>query len=337
MTREAAPSVPDPEPGKSNRWREFLRVRIRPWGILTSIGALSGVGTVAGLLGCLWWPLDLASHFRVQYLFSLLLLSAILAIARKRWSSLILAALAGPNLILILPLYIPPWSPEDAVSTPLRAMLANVNTRHGDPARVLRVVEAHDPDLLVLEEINAEWIERLGPLEEGYPHRITEPRRDNFGIGIYSKIPLESAAIVYIAEAMVPSIVAAVTVEKRTLHIFATHPPPPGGPNGSYWRDDHLAAVPDFLSEVPRPLLLLGDLNATPWSCHFQRLIDRSGLRDSTRGWGFQPTWPAGMPHLWIPIDHCLYSHGIHIRDRQVGPNVGSDHYPLIVEFVLTR
>ena len=62
-----------------------------------------------------------------------------------------------------------------------------------------------------------------------------------------------------------------------------------------------------------------------------------TGLRDSSRGMGLQPTWPADIPLLWIPIDHCLYSDGIEIRGRRTGPDVGSDHFPLIVDFELVE
>lgn len=34
-------------------------------------------------------------------------------------------------------------------------------------------------------------------------------------------------------------------------------------------------------------------------------------------------------------IDHCLYSEGIRIQNREIGPLVGSDHFPVIVDFVL--
>ena len=38
-----------------------------------------------------------------------------------------------------------------------------------------------------------------------------------------------------------------------------------------------------------------------------------------------------------IPIDHCLHSPGIQIVRKEIGPAVGSDHYPVVVEFALRR
>ncbi|MBW1762831.1 MAG: hypothetical protein JRJ64_15305 [Deltaproteobacteria bacterium] len=73
----------------------------------------------------------------------------------------------------------------------------------------------------------------------------------------------------------------------------------------------------------------------SPWNHHFRRLLKRTGLRDSSQGRGVQPTWPTHNPLLRIPIDHCLHSEGIHVVQKKIGPAVGSDHYPVIVDFTM--
>lgn len=79
----------------------------------------------------------------------------------------------------------------------------------------------------------------------------------------------------------------------------------------------------------------MGDFNMTPWSPKFRQLVADSHLRDTVRGFGLQPTWPAGAPQFWIPIDHVLVSPDILVVDRRVGPDLGSDHYPVIVDIQL--
>ena len=55
--------------------------------------------------------------------------------------------------------------------------------------------------------------------------------------------------------------------------------------------DLQFAWVADWCRASPVPVIVLGDLNATPWSYAFSRLIREGGLIDSSRGFGLQPTW----------------------------------------------
>ena len=87
------------------------------------------------------------------------------------------------------------------------------------------------------------------------------------------------------------------------------------------------------MKQQKHPVLLLGDLNTTPWSFHFQHLLKESGLKNSMKGFGHQPSWPSNIPFLRIPLDHVLHSEEITIHNRMIGRNIGSDHLPVIVDF----
>ena len=88
----------------------------------------------------------------------------------------------------------------------------------------------------------------------------------------------------------------------------------------------------DLIQEQTDPVILLADLNTTSWSATFQALTTRAGLRDSRLGFGVQPTWPARLPGLRIPIDHCLVSPEVQVHDRRVEENAGSDHFAIYVD-----
>jgi endonuclease/exonuclease/phosphatase (EEP) superfamily protein YafD len=81
--------------------------------------------------------------------------------------------------------------------------------------------------------------------------------------------------------------------------------------------------------------MVLGDLNLSPWSPYFGDLLSSAGLRDSREGFGIQASWPTAVPLLRVPIDHVLYSPEVVINHRQIGPDVGSDHLPVVVDFSL--
>ncbi len=312
----------------------FLRLRVYPWGLLTAAGVVTCAATAFGFLGRFSWFLDLFSHFRVQYLIALSILGVLFLLGCRRRTAALFIAFACINLGMVLPLYFDGQATTPKATPTLRAMLLNVNTRLGDAARVKQLIQEMDPDILVLEEISSQWVLDLQWLANSYSHSRVQPREDNFGIGLFSKLPFAESEIVYIGDAQVPSIVATIDTGRKKLRVIATHPLPPAGAPYSRWRNDQLDRLPDYVRSS-LPLILLGDLNVTPWNYHFRRLLKRTGLIDSSKGRGIQPTWPNYNPLLLIPIDHCLHSSDISVLSKRIGVDVGSDHYPVIVDFAI--
>ena len=80
------------------------------------------------------------------------------------------------------------------------------------------------------------------------------------------------------------------------------------------------------------PPIIAGDLNATPWSMAFNDLTDRGTRRSTT----LRPTWPTALGGwVGIPIDHVLVSHRWRRVDSWRGPNLASDHAPVLVRLAL--
>jgi endonuclease/exonuclease/phosphatase (EEP) superfamily protein YafD len=317
--------------------KETFRVRVEFWGLGSAAGAVTWAASLAGFAGSLGWAFELASHFRLQYAVIL----SLLAVAFAGRGALVWAGFFGLgaaiNLVVIAPYLVPiqRLPPASAMDIQLRVLLLNVhstNTRH---ERVLDLVRADAPDLVGLLEVDDQWLEALSPLRSQYPHLVAEPRDDNFGIALYSRMPLSEAQVVYLSEAGVPSIRARLAGKPLatggvTPFLVLTHPLPPSSPDQFRLRNEQLHALALTVGELD-PVILLGDLNVTPWSPYFRQLLREGRLRDTARGFGLRGTWPAQFPPLRIPIDHCLVSAGVDVLERRVGPALGSDHLPLRV------
>ena len=118
------------------------------------------------------------------------------------------------------------------------------------------------------------------------------------------------------------------------VELIAVHPMPPISPYFHAARDELLSALGDRASKNSLPMLVVGDLNATAWSSAFAGLAQR-GLQ---RAGDLRPTWPdAGRGWFGIPIDHVLASGHWRMRGSQVGPDLGSDHRPLLARLVPTE
>jgi endonuclease/exonuclease/phosphatase (EEP) superfamily protein YafD len=313
-------------------WNQLVAAMLRLLGIATAFF------TLTGFLGRFWWVFDLTSHFRAQYLAGAAVLAVAQALRRKwRWTGFA-AGLAVVNAAVLVShtgMFPPPAA--SAAAPTVRAVQLNVQTSNRAFARVRDFLRQTRPDFAVLEEVDATWQHELEPLRDLFPHRLVELRADNFGIMLLSRHPLAEARVVTLGEAELPSVFARVTIGGVALTVLGTHPLPPAGRDYSEHRDRQLTAIGEFIAGQSGPKVLLGDLNTTPWNVHFGRLLARSGLRNSAAGRGYQASWPTAPFFLRIPLDHCLLSPELRVMRREIGPDVGSDHLPVIVEFALPR
>jgi endonuclease/exonuclease/phosphatase (EEP) superfamily protein YafD len=289
--------------------------------------------TLFGLLGRFHWFLDLFSHFRVQYM-QLCLVPFFIALW-KHWNkrAVALAMLACLNYAFVLPLYM--GKPAPTTEKPIRAMLMNINAGNGNTELVLGSIRQAGPDILLLEEVTPQWAQALEVLDETYPYQVSEPQEGCFGIMLLSKYPLEHGSVIQIGTAGVPSIVAEAFLPQGVVSIIGTHPVPPIGGKASELRNGQLMELPGIVMEQKHPVLLIGDLNTSPWSSRFTKLLKEAGLKNSMKGFGHQPSWPASPFFLRIPLDHMLHSPEIMIHNRMVLQDVGSDHFPVVVDFSL--
>jgi endonuclease/exonuclease/phosphatase (EEP) superfamily protein YafD len=248
----------------------------------------------------------------------------------RRWIALDLCAFAcAMQLIYVAPaLGGEPLAAADG-AVPVRVLLLNVHTASTDHARVAALIEEVAPDVVALIEVDQRWLDALAPSLAAYPARIEHPRGDNFGLAIYARGELDGA--VEDLGGALPSIVA----EAHGATWILTHPPPPVRREMFDVQLAQLDAIADRAHDLAGPVVVLGDLNATPWSRPFGRLAGRAGLLDTRAGFGVQASFPAGSSALAIPIDHVLVTPGIGVRARWIGRDVGSDHLPVVVELAI--
>ena len=86
-----------------------------------------------------------------------------------------------------------------------------------------------------------------------------------------------------------------------------------------------------LLEDITDPLVVLGDFNETPWSpalCRFAEELDLHGFNVAA-------TWPVWYEFAGIPIDHALISNELLFSRIEIGPNIASDHRPIVVDVLL--
>lgn len=307
---------------------------------LKAVAALAAVATALVALSLVpMYPLTLLEHFRLQLLFACAAATLLATLARLPvWFDLALA-----NTLLALVLVTPALAGEPLPAPPgavrVRVLLANVLTSNPEHARLSALIEETKPDLVALVEPNRTWFSALTPAVAGFRGRAEVDDSANFGLALYARGQLTSTV-----EQLGPSqatVVATVTfddVAAMPLTVVLTHPLPPMTEAAHAIHQRHLEAIAERVAELPGPLLLLGDLNTTPWARSFAKLARTTGLADTRRGFGVHPTYPAfpGFAKaVRIPIDHALVSPEIGVLDRRVERAIGSDHLPVLLDLAL--
>jgi endonuclease/exonuclease/phosphatase (EEP) superfamily protein YafD len=302
----------------------FLRVRFLLAFALGSFGVL----TALGYLGGLSWALELASHFRLQYAIAAALLAPIAAWqAGRRWA-LASLAIAVPNALSVAPLYLP-RNVATVSGEPLVVASFNVATHNENIEAIVAFVAETDAHVTVLLEVSESLHDALAGLPA--PHRLVlgAPRGDNFGIAVVARVPVEARVV---ESQDLPFVEVILQHGGARWTLLGVHPVPPVGPVYAARRNASFADIAAWARAQTGPHAVVGDLNATPFSPRFQRLLTAGGLESTQPGHGYQATWPRHEPFLWplqIPIDHVLVGGGAFATSRHVGDARGSDHRPV--------
>ncbi len=289
-----------------------------------------------------------------------LLASAAAALLGRRW---LVASMVAPLVLMTLVTDFQ-WNNSQPAGESRRVRLMTYNAklfvaRQGSAAyqAVQREVSKQDPDILVMQD------------SAGIPfNAVNAPGKSSslfglpnvFALGQYvvaSRLPMRGC---FLAES--PGFLhCRFDVDGTELTVATVHLASPrdglmatlnDGLNGARtWALNYEGrllqsrALARQLEQLPRPLVLAGDLNA-PVSSPVVREILNTGLRDSFsvagRGHGFSYgiSYEAAGPEeiLFLRIDHILASADVAFTRSIVGGRAAdSEHRPVIADFVLRR
>jgi endonuclease/exonuclease/phosphatase (EEP) superfamily protein YafD len=275
----------------------------------------------------------LTTHFKPHYLVvSLLCLFICVTLQAWIWALGALVAFAL-NLVMIAPWYLPSsHTPPAQLGQKIKVICANVQYTNTNYAPFLGLIRAEMPHVVIAQEANEPWLAHLGELTAKFPYAVTVPGRGGWGMALYSRLPIAHAEVIYLGQQRRPGVIARLDLGASVLALVTIHPRAPLHNRAFGDRNEQLLAATKVVETVPPPKLLVGDFNTSPWSPYYTRVVRDTNLRDARKGFGLLPTWPAALPWLGVPIDHCLVSPELTVARMRTGPNIGSDHLPLIID-----
>lgn len=298
--------------------------------VVAGAAVLLSIVSLLAYFGRYSWVLDNLASFRPQMTAGLALSTLFLFLGRWPKTATLVGIVMLLNLAPLLPLFISPPTPPG--ESEVRILSFNLLSDNENFDEVIEYIRETKADLVVLHEASLPWEEAIAEAGLGYEMTITKHDNDIFGSLVLAPpgAPVESFGF-RIADPR------AVGIRMPAgLTVLAIHPLSPSTTRRAGLRDQQLAFAGEWVMRQSTPVAVVGDFNAGPFSYPYRRLRAETGLRDSIRGFGLENSYPvAASPILRVSIDHLLYSEGIAIINRTLGPALGSDHFPLVIDLSL--
>lgn len=286
-------------------------------------------------------------RLQLAFLAALLLVVQLLLLDLSRpanWGLVIITGLSlAAQLWWILP-YTVIWPKEvkdaraEDPERTLTILTSNVLTPNRNAPALLKLVEQHQPDILVTLESDQWWENQLAALEKEMPYTIKCPLDNLYGMHVFSRLPLHESEVCFLIEDKVPSMHALVELRSGDcvrVHFVHPAPPSPTENDESTERDAELVIVGRSVADSDEPVIVTGDLNDVAWSPTTRLFRKVSGLLDPRVGRGFYSTFHADYWPLRWPLDHLFHSDHFTLVSITRLPSIGSDHFPFLTRVKL--
>jgi endonuclease/exonuclease/phosphatase (EEP) superfamily protein YafD len=265
---------------------------------------------------------------------------ALIEMSTFAWAmSFALLLCLGIQLTIILP-YTRLWPVEvrrggDAAGPrTISLLIVNVLMDNRAADRLIGIVAANDPDVVLAVETDEWWCVQLERALGQYPFRVAHPLPNTYGMLLLSRLDLVDPEVRFLLKPDIPSIRTRVRLrsgEMVTLYGVHPEPPAPGEAETSLPRDAELVLAGREIADARASVIVAGDLNDVAWS-HTSRLFRRiSRLLDPRVGRGMYNTFHARYWPLRWPLDHVFVSDTFVLRRLERLPFCGSDHFPVYI------
>lgn len=298
--------------------------------VLTTGAAALLALTLAAFFGTHGHRLELLSNLRIPLMLASVVLTVGILALRALWAVALPVLSLVINVALIVPYYLPDIKPPVGSAKLSIATINIYGFRNKQYERVIGFIKEKHPDVVCFDEYTRDWMQHARAALPEYDYTFVEGVSG--GAAVLSRVPIERVPPLGGNGERRYGVRGIVHLGGREVLLMAVHPPNPIKRKNEKARNQEFERLATEARDSKLPVIIIGDMNATAWSPYFQRLVDESGLHDSEKGFGIQPTWCELMLLPMVPIDHCLTSKDLVVTRREVGPDVGSDHLPVCVD-----
>ena len=329
------------QPGEI-RWRWLGSVALQGvgWLIIAVLGLVVAARIVAWDEWRLFAELDAATE--VLFLPAWLVLGGAL-LGKRWWMAGAAALLCAAQVVYVAPEVLAYSSIPAAVRTEPIIRLFDANVQQDNPSMegYIEQLRNYRPDVVTLEETqpwNYEQFVSSGVFNH-LPYRFSVPDSGSRGFIIASRYPLGHATV-FSVHGLAYLIRFSLAYQGRRLPLWVVHTTAPINPDWNNWNLELNGVYAELIKAHPRPLLMVGDFNASWGNRGFQAILS-TGLTDAAaaRGQPFDFTWSQRLPVLppLIRIDHVLTGGDLTVTAISTHSGPGSGHRDITATIAVGR
>ncbi|MCG6857087.1 MAG: endonuclease/exonuclease/phosphatase family protein, partial [Salaquimonas sp.] len=306
---------------------------------LAMLGLAAGIAV--GFFGFVHPFFDTIANFRLHFSVGLLVLAALWSFRCSKAPSIVFALIGFGGLFTCasgLPLTSYSNVPSGGERV-YRLFAMNLLYNNRTPGRVVDAIRQTDPDILYLTEVSEYWLDDIAALRKRFPHFFHCAEWETIGGSvILSRLPIDRSNFYCGDYASLGQVT--IEIEGRKVAAGVVHlrwPWPASGPR-------QINELEPRLKQIGPDALLAGDFNSATWTWAVRRFA-KAGDLNLVKGIG--PTWgptlgPDNQTIYWpsrlgLPIDNVMTKGAIRIVSVRRLPRLGSDHLPLLIEFVVRK
>lgn len=279
-------------------------------------------------------PLALLNTFAFWLHVPLLIVVPVALLLRKIYTVLPALALAvSTALWLVVPMFPQPSEARDT-GQELKVITFNLYTGNRQIDSVVDWLLEQEPDVIMFQEVSYANAVRtpLDRLMTALPHVLYFEKSL-----LFSRFPIveQDTASLSKGEKGRELIHAVLELESGNIAVYGVRLSTPNLSAGGYnedKRNDQIAYLFDVLDDETLPFIIGGDFNLSEYSTVYHDLSReiQDAFRTAGTGPGF--TWgPSQLPFLVMRLDYVFADSAFEITDARVGPDLHSDHRPVVV------
>ncbi len=316
-----------------------------------ALGLLAYLGLRFTLSDSLWWLAFL--HIFAPFYFLPLPFVILLCwlFGARRWAVRLL-----PLLLIGLLLYGPRWLPRPVIAadaSTLKLVTFNVLPVNPDLERIAVWLEQTDADIVLLQELGPTYSETIFErLSDLYPHTKFLSGSNS---ALLSRYVVTESGLISLGSWVVNRHV--LNIDDKSLAVYNIHMPMPVHEqrrlilptnNGllnlaqrydETYRNQNIRTLLRIIQQEGLPYIVAGDFNTSDNALIYAEMatVMQDAYRETNVGWG--GTWPADIGEEGVPafippllrIDYVWHSPDLQAVTSHIGPNLQSDHLPLMV------